>query len=84
MILIAPLWPRRTWFPLLLQLPYDSPRILPLSPWLLSQHFPQSRVLYKQDTATLMLVAWKLSGDSSRTEAFRRRLSTSCSPALHA
>jgi hypothetical protein len=81
MILIAPLWSRRPWFPLLLDLSCDSPRLLPSSPRLLSQHFPQSGVLYNQDTATLRLAAWRLSGDFSKTEGFRRRLSISCSPA---
>ena len=78
MILVAPMWPRRPWFPQLLLLSCDVPRILPLSPHLLSQTL-QAGVLYHQNTTTLRLVAWRLSGDSSKTKAFRSRLSTSCS-----
>jgi hypothetical protein len=79
MTLIAPLWPRRLWFPLLLQLSCDSPRRLPPSPQLLSQSLPNQGILFNQDVLTLRLTAWRLSGDSSKTEAFQQKLLASCS-----
>ena len=55
MILIAPLWTRREWYPLLLDLLVQIPRRLPLLPGLVSQN--QGRHLH-HDPGSLSLVAW--------------------------
>ena len=77
-ILIAPMWPRRLWYPQLLSLSCECPRVLPLFPKLLSQVIMDQGKLLHPDTTTLRLVAWKLSGDSSKSKGFRTRLSQSC------
>jgi hypothetical protein len=78
MILVAPLWPRRLWFPQLLLLSCDIPRILPLIPKMLSQILIGQGTLLHPDTTTLKLVGWRLSGDRSKTTDFLSKLSTSC------
>ena len=65
--LIAPLWPRQPWFPLLLQLLVDVPLGIPPRWNLLSQ--PCSRQYY-QGPERLHLHAWRLSRDSSLRRAF--------------
>lgn len=68
-IFVCPYWPSRPYFPLLLELCCDIPRILPQRPDLLldSVGFPHSMV----SDNSLLLIALKLSGDSSVTEGFR-------------
>lgn len=79
--LVAPNWPRRPWFPLLLSLLVDVPRLLPLQQDLLSQVLPAKGRLFHQDIRSLHLTAWRLSGVPSRHRAFLRRLATSrCQP----
>ena len=69
MILIAPLWPAQPWFPLLLQLISDVPRILPQRPDLLSQGENISA------GEQFHLIGWRLSPpSSSMTEAFHKKL----------
>lgn len=55
MTLIAPFWPRKEWFPELLELLVDFPRLLPTIPSLLRQ--PHYRKFY-QDTFTLALTGF--------------------------
>ena len=57
MILIAPLWPKQVWYPLLLDLTIAEPVPLPLLPKLLRQ--PRSN-LFHTDPAKLNLHAWLL------------------------
>lgn len=71
MTLVAPFWPSREWFPDLLNLLSDFPRLLPERPDLLRQpHFQR----FHQNLSALHLVACRLSGDSSEREAFQERL----------
>lgn len=68
LILIAPLWRRRSWYPLLLNLLIDLPVLLPEPREVLrmrGKKFPLSN---------LTLVAWKLSGRDSEISAFRGML----------
>jgi len=74
-VLIAPTWPRRSWFHLLLQMACEVPLLLPLKLGLLSQILPQKGTLFHPDLKSLRLAAWKLSGVSSRVQAFRNQLS---------
>lgn len=74
-VFVCPYWPSRPYFPVLLELASDVPRILPFRPDLLqnSVNHPHSLV----SSGSLLLIAWRLSGDGSTTEAFRRRWSHS-------
>ena len=69
LVLVAPNWPARPWFPELLELLSDLPRSLPTSPRLLRQG---RRFHARPDL--LHLHAWRLSGDPSATQAFRDAL----------
>ena len=78
-ILIAPCWPRRSWFSVILSLIIDFPRELPVHRGLVSQH--QGKVLH-QNPAMLHLHAWKLSGVKSEVDTFLNLLpSVSLNPA---
>ena len=70
-ILIAPLWPQRSWFPTLLDLLIDLPVPLPLRPDLLSQG--RRRTLHP-NPSLLHLHAWRLSSVESARRSFRRQL----------
>lgn len=64
--LIAPFWPRKEWFPDLLRLSVDAPRLLPQRRDLLRQpHFHR----FHHDLQSLQLTAWRLSNVSSSMEA---------------
>ena len=60
LILIAPWWPQREWFPDLKKLVTEPPRFLPLRPDLLSQ--PLVRARYR-NLPMLQLAAWRLCRD---------------------
>ncbi|MCG7867312.1 MAG: reverse transcriptase-like protein [Candidatus Thiodiazotropha taylori] len=66
-ILIAPLWPQRSWFPLLLSLLSDLPRCLPVLPDIVFQNL--GKILHPSP-AILHLHAWKLSGVMSERNKF--------------
>ena len=59
MILVAPAWSGRSWFPLLLRLSSDHPRVLPCSARLLRQ---PGEGVFMDDPSHLHLHAWRLSG----------------------
>ena len=68
--LIAPRWPNRAWFPLLLQLLVDNPVQLPYLEDLIQM--PHNHLLYSQ-IHSLDLHACRLSSDVHATKAFRAR-----------
>lgn len=73
-VLIAPLWASRPWFPTLLSLLADVPRILP--PWEISFTAPTPDWhLQHPRREDWRLAAWKLSGKRSAHEAFLKRQS---------
>jgi hypothetical protein len=65
-----------TWFPLLLNLDCDTPRIFRFRPDLLvsSSDVPHPLIINN----SLILSAWKLSGDGSLVKTFRKAWSTYC------
>jgi hypothetical protein len=71
LILIAPNWPTRPWFPLLLQSLIDDPVQLPLKPDLLTQ---DEGALWHHNPAVLSLVAWRISGRPLLRKAYLDRL----------
>ncbi|XP_021369371.1 uncharacterized protein LOC110460656 [Mizuhopecten yessoensis] len=70
-LLVAPLWPRQRWFPLLLRLSVDFPRSIPTLCDLLSQ--PRSRQFYS-GPERLHLHGWMLSREGSLRRAFLEKL----------
>ena len=68
-LLIAPAWPDRPWFSTLLHLLVEPPVRLPVRQDLLSQNGQ-----YHSNPEFLKLTAWKVSGDPSLGEEFRRKL----------
>ena len=77
-VLIAPLWPDRPWFPELLGLLVSPPVSLPLIPNLLAQL--KGRILH-QNPGHLQLHAWELSNNLSQIDNFQAML-RSMSPKL--
>ena len=73
-VVIAPRWPRRPWYSLLLELCAEVPRLLPLRRDLLTQVLQDKGRVRHPDLETLHLAAWKVSGDASVRKAFLRRL----------
>ena len=76
-ILITPFWPRRPWFPQLLELSVDHPRKLPAIPQLLQQ--PQTQIFHP-NPEVFCLTAWLLSTDVLLQRNFLKRLENYCQP----
>ena len=76
-VLISPFWPGQPWFPLLLAMSVDIPRVLTTPDRLLQSPLGDPHLLL---SGGLILVAWKLSGDPSGSKVFRNRLSSSSWP----
>ena len=75
MTLVAPLWPEKEWFADLLLLLTQPPLVLPCWDKLLRQ--PHCS-LFHQGAHALNLHAWRLSGDTTESRAFREELLESC------
>lgn len=76
LILIAPVWTRRTWYPLLVDLLCHQPVLLPTQaqcPGLLTQTV-QGQLLRHPQPDQFCLAAWPITGIPSKAKAFRRRL----------
>jgi hypothetical protein len=71
-IMITPYWPSQAWFPSLLQLTVDIPRLLMPSPNILSSPLGGCHPLTLDDT--MRLIVWKLSGSASEPRVFRQKL----------
>ena len=67
-VLIAPFWPNRTWFPELLNLLISSPITLPIRPNLLEQL--HGKFLH-QNPGLLQLHTWELSNNPSEIKKFQ-------------
>ncbi|XP_063411285.1 uncharacterized protein LOC134694218 [Mytilus trossulus] len=73
-IVIAPLWPTQPWFPKILQLLVDCPRILPVKKSLVTLSFNKTKVHPLLNK--LHLTAFKLSGDHLKVKVYQNQLST--------
>ena len=81
-VLIAPLWPQRTWFPELLHLSIAAPIFLPVIPGFLTQKTGTGNsVLVHQNPQSLSLLAWILSNDQSQIKNFSRDIAEHVSKA---
>ena len=78
-VFICPAWPTQPWFPDLLEMVIDFPRVIPWSPNLLTAPLGELHPLVR--SGSISLTAWKLSGIPSESKAFRNKWSTSCWPA---
>jgi hypothetical protein len=74
LVLVCPFWPSQTWFPLLLELAVDVPRIIRPHPNLLLSSVREAHPLNN----SLILSVWKISGCVSEIELFRKTLSLYC------
>ncbi len=77
-VLVCPIWQSQPWFPLLLELACEAPRVLPPGRQLLTSPTGEPHPLTGYP---LMLAAWKLSGDLPAGKAFRQRSSNYFWPA---
>jgi hypothetical protein len=73
-LMVAPLWNKKPWFPLLLQLTVDHPLQLPAGPKMLSQGTSWRVKKFHANSKFLELHVWTLSADQSRREAFLKKL----------
>ena len=76
-VLIAPFWKTQSWFPILLELLEDYPRILPMLPDLVVIPTGQE-FLMKQGVP--QLIVWPISGNPTHHKDFLQRLQALCSP----
>ncbi|XP_057365008.1 uncharacterized protein LOC130685703 [Daphnia carinata] len=79
-VFFCPVWIGQPWFPLLLELSCDVPRLLAPSQTLLKSALDETHPLTWNNA--LHLAVWKLSGDSNLSEDFRQRWSTYSWPEL--
>lgn len=70
-VMVVPLWPAQLWFPVLLRLLVDYPRLLPTTKTLLQlKHLEKTHPMGKR----LKLIACRVSGVHSETKDFQRKL----------
>jgi hypothetical protein len=77
-VLVCPLWTGQPWFPLLLEMAIDIPRVFRSHPILLHSSELDPHPLLQ--SGKFLLSAWRLSGDASNCAVFRRKLSLCCWP----
>ncbi|KAI9550365.1 reverse transcriptase [Daphnia sinensis] len=76
LVLVTPYWPSQVWFPLALELASDVPVVLPPTDRQLTSATDETHPLMK--SRSLILVAWRLSGDASESKAFRKKWRNFC------
>jgi hypothetical protein len=74
--LITPYWPGQYWFPVLLEMSADAPRILRPHPHLLTSSNGLLHPMFQ--SGSHLLVAWRISGSDTQAREFRQTLSNSC------
>ncbi len=67
-VFVCPVWIGQPWFPFLLELSCDVPRLLPPSQHLLKSALDETHPLIRN--GALHLAVWRLSGDSTLSEGF--------------
>ena len=72
--LVTPVWETQPWYPLLLHLSVDFPRLFPTGPWLLSKEGSHHSL------PQLQLAGWLVSANATLRWGFQTRLKDSLSP----
>ena len=72
LVLVAPVWPTQSWYPLLLQMSIDLPVLIPPSPQLLSK----GELLHP--LTNLQLAGWRLSAKTVKQQNFQKKLERFC------
>jgi len=71
MVLVTPIWPTQTWFPMLVWMSIRRPILIPTTKQLLRNHKGESHPLISQ--GSLNLAAWLVSGDPLRQKEFQKK-----------
>lgn len=79
-VMVCPVWPAQPWYPVLLELVCDTPRLLHQTSNLLVSAKGETHPLL--GSGALQLAAWKLSGKICEGKAFRIHWSTFSWPAI--
>ena len=78
-LLITPVWQSRPWYPMLLNLLYDRPLLLPHNPQILK--LPWSQTVHPLfQNRKFHLAVWPLSGDLLKTKNFQKGCAKYCRP----
>ena len=78
-LLITPVWQSRPWYPMLLNLLYDRPLLLPHNPQILK--LPWSQTIHPLfQNRKFCLAVWPLSGDLLKTKSFQKGCAKYCRP----
>ena len=78
-LLITPVWQSRPWYPMLLNLLYDRPLLLPHNPQILK--LPWSQTVHPLfQNRKFRLAVWPLSGDLLKTKNFQKGCAKYCRP----
>ena len=77
-VLVCLLWTSQPWFPLLLEMTVEMPRVFRSHPILLHSSLLEPHPLLQ--SGKFLLSAWRLSGNASFCEAFRQRSLRCCWP----
>ena len=78
-LLITPVWQSRPWYPMLLNLLYDRPLLLPQNPQILK--LPWSQTVHPLfQNRKFRLAVWPLSGDLLKTKNFQKGCAKYCRP----
>ena len=72
MVLVEPTWQSRTWYPILLSMSIEKPKLLPQYQHLLMN--PQKQLHLLLINKTVISAVWTVSGKSYLQEAFQRQL----------
>lgn len=75
-VMVTPYWPSQAWFPDMMEMSVDVPRLLPHNQAMLTSPRGHNHPL-TQD-GSIRLIAWRLSGIASKPKAFREMLSNYC------
>ena len=74
LILVAPVWKTQAWYPRILEMCSDYPRIIPRK-----HNLIQPSHALAMPHIVPQLAVWIISGDGTKSSSFRRRLQSSCS-----
>lgn len=75
LVMVTPLWSTQSWFPTILSLCTDYPRLIPQVP---DQILPTANTGIPDPKSPIQLVAWRISGNPSEREEFLQKLKNSC------